>query len=106
MYSVKTQLSISNVRVLQKLSPNTKRSIRQLEKTHRLSFNIFLCSFYRFLSLSLSLFKNSFYFIFLVLSSFVIFSCFFFYIFFRSVVSLPSRADIRGASKSVFLSGH
>ena len=54
MYSVKTQLSISNVRVLQKLSPNTKRSIRQLEKTHRSSFNIFLCSFYRFLSLSLS----------------------------------------------------
>lgn len=81
MYSVKTQLSISNVRVLQKLSPNTKRSIRQLEKTHRLSFNIFLCSFYRFLSLSLSLFKNSFYFVFLVLSSFVIFSCFFFLIF-------------------------
>ena len=52
MYSVKTQLSISNVRVLQKLSPNTKRSIRQLEKTHRLSFNIF---FMFFLSLSLSL---------------------------------------------------
>ena len=82
MYSVKTQLSISNVRVLQKLSPNTKRSIRQLEKTHRLSFNIFFMFFLSLsLSLSLSLFKNSFYFVFLVLSSFVIFSCFFFFIF-------------------------